>query len=388
MQTCCPSCGNSPMTFLGSIKCTANIFPPLPAFLHHLRNDELWDDALRDGPPERSLYCLLELGPATATDGGTKRTIRGSDATGEKSGDIRQSHLSASAHVPLLWLPPRLVLLTLCALVKGCGAWIGIITRLRRASRHRHPGYADTIWAPVRPQAGPPGPFKSTKRRGAALTLTRHACTSTMQSPAQHSTPTTTDALSVSPASIGRTADTAVPPLSTTGNVTSPAPTTIQQQAAFLNRAHGPATCNAGWRLCYSQLDSHANAGAREPVIQRWRCNQPRLLLSLPYLRLAYSLEIPSLSTSAFRRASFLPSPKFCLPLLQLTTYRRKWSSRHRRSTEDNTPSPEGSWNTVSANRKPASTARPHSELITVGIQLPPGTLTPKLPLMTCFLPS
>ncbi|KAH8034319.1 hypothetical protein HPB51_022902 [Rhipicephalus microplus] len=48
---------------------------------------------------------------------------------------------------------------------------------------------------------------------------------------------------------------------------------------------------------------------------------------------------------------------------------------------EDNTPSHEGSWNTVSANRKPASTARPRSELITVGIQLPPGTLTPKLPL-------
>ncbi|KAH7931705.1 hypothetical protein HPB51_029733 [Rhipicephalus microplus] len=48
---------------------------------------------------------------------------------------------------------------------------------------------------------------------------------------------------------------------------------------------------------------------------------------------------------------------------------------------EDNTPSPEGSWNTVSANRKPALTTRPRFELITVGIQLPPGTLTPKLPL-------
>ncbi|KAH8033693.1 hypothetical protein HPB51_015315 [Rhipicephalus microplus] len=48
---------------------------------------------------------------------------------------------------------------------------------------------------------------------------------------------------------------------------------------------------------------------------------------------------------------------------------------------EDNTPSPEGSWNTVSANRKPASTTRPRFELITVKIRLPPGTLTPKLPL-------
>ncbi|KAH7956288.1 hypothetical protein HPB52_007890 [Rhipicephalus sanguineus] len=48
---------------------------------------------------------------------------------------------------------------------------------------------------------------------------------------------------------------------------------------------------------------------------------------------------------------------------------------------EDITSYPEGSWNTVRANRKPASTARPRTELITVGIQLPPGTLTPKLPL-------
>ncbi|KAH8040175.1 hypothetical protein HPB51_009553 [Rhipicephalus microplus] len=113
-------------------------------------------------------------------------------------------------------------------------------------AKHRLPKHANTIRAPVRPKAGPPSPFKSTKRRGAALTLTRRACTSTMQRPAQHSTPTTTDALSVN---------------------------------------------------------------------------------------------------------------------------------------EDNTPSPEGSWNTVSANRKPASSARSRSELITIAIQLPPETLTPKLPL-------
>ncbi|KAH8041866.1 hypothetical protein HPB51_019247 [Rhipicephalus microplus] len=113
--------------------------------------------------------------------------------------------------------------------------------------------------------------------------------------------------------------------------------------------------------------------------MQRWRCNQPRLLLSPPYLRLAYPLEIPSLSTSAFRRASFHPTPKFCLPSLQRTTYRRKWTSfAASQVSEDNTPSSEGSWNTVSANRKSASTARPRSELITVGL---PGTLTPKLPL-------
>ncbi|XP_037568330.1 uncharacterized protein LOC119449223 [Dermacentor silvarum] len=46
-----------------------------------------------------------------------------------------------------------------------------------------------------------------------------------------------------------------------------------------------------------------------------------------------------------------------------------------------NTPTPESTWSTVGTSRKPASTARPRTELISVGIQLPPGTLTPKLPL-------
>ncbi|KAL1485382.1 hypothetical protein MTO96_031999 [Rhipicephalus appendiculatus] len=48
---------------------------------------------------------------------------------------------------------------------------------------------------------------------------------------------------------------------------------------------------------------------------------------------------------------------------------------------DDDASHPEGSWTTVIANRKLASSARPRTELITVGIQLPPGTLTPKLPL-------
>lgn len=46
-----------------------------------------------------------------------------------------------------------------------------------------------------------------------------------------------------------------------------------------------------------------------------------------------------------------------------------------------NTLSPESSCSTIGADRKLASAARPRNELISVGIQLPPGTLTPKLPL-------
>ncbi|KAH8035571.1 hypothetical protein HPB51_007008 [Rhipicephalus microplus] len=48
---------------------------------------------------------------------------------------------------------------------------------------------------------------------------------------------------------------------------------------------------------------------------------------------------------------------------------------------DDNTPTPEGSWNTVISNRKPASTAHYFFELITIEIQLLPETLTSKLPL-------
>nr|XP_050033508.1 uncharacterized protein LOC126530114 [Dermacentor andersoni] len=48
---------------------------------------------------------------------------------------------------------------------------------------------------------------------------------------------------------------------------------------------------------------------------------------------------------------------------------------------DHNTPSLESGWSTVSTSRKPASAARPRTKLISVGIQLPPSTLTAKLPL-------
>ncbi|KAH6936599.1 hypothetical protein HPB50_019784 [Hyalomma asiaticum] len=46
-----------------------------------------------------------------------------------------------------------------------------------------------------------------------------------------------------------------------------------------------------------------------------------------------------------------------------------------------NTLPPESSCSTIGADRKLASAERPRNELISVVIQLPPGTLTPKLPL-------
>ncbi|KAH6936070.1 hypothetical protein HPB50_013059 [Hyalomma asiaticum] len=46
-----------------------------------------------------------------------------------------------------------------------------------------------------------------------------------------------------------------------------------------------------------------------------------------------------------------------------------------------NTLPPESSCNTIGTDCKPASAVRPHNDLISLGIQLPPGTLPPKLPL-------
>lgn len=48
----CPGCRSSPTAFHVTVECTAKLFPPLPVILHPFRTKELWEDALRDGPPE------------------------------------------------------------------------------------------------------------------------------------------------------------------------------------------------------------------------------------------------------------------------------------------------------------------------------------------------
>ncbi|KAH8027146.1 hypothetical protein HPB51_003515 [Rhipicephalus microplus] len=244
----------------------------------------------------------------------------------------------------------------------------------------RLPGHADTIRAPVRPQAGLQGPFKCTKRRGAALTLTCHACTSTIQRPAQHSTPTTADALSVSPASSGRTADTAVPPMSTSGNVTSLAPTAIQQQAAFLNSAHGPATCNAGG---VSATPSLIATQTPEPesrnAVLALKSTTPTALLTVS----ASGLPIGNFESFNKRVSTSIVSSiaEVLSSITSADDSSTEMDFMTSQVNEDNTAPLEGTWNTISVNQKPASTAHPRFELITVGIQLPPGKLTSKLPL-------
>ncbi|KAH8009288.1 hypothetical protein HPB51_014257 [Rhipicephalus microplus] len=217
------------------------------------------------------------------------------------------------------------------------------------------------------------------KQCGAALIPTHHVCTFAMQRPAQHSTPTTTDALSVSPASSGHTADTAVSPLSTSGNVTSLAPTAIQQQAVFLNSAHGPATCNAGAVSATPSL-----IAAQTPVPESRNAAlalQSTVPAALPMVSASGLPTGNSESVDKCVSTCISPSIAEVLPSITSAEDSTEMDFAVSQVNEDNTPSPEGSWNTLSAKPKPASTARPSSELITVGIQLPPGTLTPKLPL-------
>ncbi|KAL1471260.1 hypothetical protein MTO96_023771 [Rhipicephalus appendiculatus] len=74
-------------------------------------------------------------------------------------------------------------------------------------------------------------------------------------------------------------------------------------------------------------------------------------------------------------------TPQFCPPLLWLTRLRQKWASQRPKEITMMRPTPKvagpPSVPTGNLPRPPD----PASKLITVGIQLPPGTLTPKLPL-------
>ncbi|KAH8034585.1 hypothetical protein HPB51_025783 [Rhipicephalus microplus] len=201
-----------------------------------------------------------------------------------------------------------------------------------------------------------------------------------MQHPAQHSTLTTTHALSVSSASSSRAADTAVPLLSTSGNVTSPAPVTIQQQAAFLNSAHGPVTCSAGSVFATPSLIT-----TQTPDPESLNVGLALQSTTPAFVPTIFAPGLPIGNSESIDKrvsASIVPSIAEVLPsITSADDSSTKMDFTASQVNENNTPSPEGSWNTVSANLKPTSTTHPRSEIITVGIQLPPGTLTPKVPL-------
>ncbi|XP_037517957.2 uncharacterized protein LOC119394718 [Rhipicephalus sanguineus] len=243
----------------------------------------------------------------------------------------------------------------------------------------RHPRHVDTIRVPIRPQAGPPGPFRNPKRRGAALTLTRRACTSVMQRLAEPSVPpTTNDAPPVSPASCCATAA-AVPTLSLSGNVSRPTPTTVDQPAAFPNSVHAPATCNAGSVI---ETPSSTTLPPDPKSVNTASASQSAAHDAVPTGSSPGILKENSLCADKSVLKSGVPLVPTVLPsTIAADDSSTEMDFAASQGNEDNTSYPEGSWNTVRANRKPASTARPRTELITVGIQLPPGTLTPKLPL-------
>ncbi|KAH7963615.1 hypothetical protein HPB52_022264 [Rhipicephalus sanguineus] len=190
--------------------------------------------------------------------------------------------------------------------------------------------------------------------------------------------PTTNDAPPVSPASCCATAA-AVPTLSLSGNVSRPTPTTVDQPAAFPNSAHAPATCNAGSVL---ETPSSTTLPPDPKSVNTASASQSAAHDAVPTGSSPGILKENSLCADKSVLKSGVPLVPTVLPsTIAADDSSTEMDFAASQGNEDNTSYPEGSWNTVRANRKPASTARPRTELITVGIQLPPGTLTPKLPL-------
>ncbi|KAH7986723.1 hypothetical protein HPB49_025847 [Dermacentor silvarum] len=293
----------------------------------------------------------------------------------------------------------------------------------RRLRRH-----VDTIRIPVRRQAGPPGPSKHPKRRGAALTLRRRAWTSGMQRLTKPLQPQLTDG---PPASSSPAASTAMPTLSTlnaTSDVNSSRPAALSQPAAFLSSAHDTVRIPATFKAV-SDAESSGLTAASQPafvaamstttkfhaVSDAKSCgpsavSQPG---AFPVATTAAAGSVPtavppdakscSLSSTSQPAAllaadstgsttppvlanansmSANDTPNFPSPTAsQADDSSAEMDFTASPENNHNTPTPESAWSTVGTSRKPASTARPRTELISVGIQLPPGTLTPKLPL-------
>ncbi|KAL1426060.1 hypothetical protein MTO96_018535 [Rhipicephalus appendiculatus] len=232
--------------------------------------------------------------------------------------------------------------------------------------------------------------------------------------------PTTSTAPAVSPASCFA-AVTTVPTLSLTGDVNNLTPTALGQPAAFLSCTHTPATSNAGsvcatpsWKdtfqpICVVTMPTTDNALSAAkmlepvPVVTQTPAfdvtnastvaaeSESRitaLALQTAVLAAIPTGSAPGLATvnAESPEKSVLKSGVPLVPTGLPTTILAddtptEMDFAASQGNDDDASHPEGSWTTVSANRKPASTARPRTELITVGIQLPPGTLTPKLPL-------
>ncbi|KAL1470875.1 hypothetical protein MTO96_040231 [Rhipicephalus appendiculatus] len=232
--------------------------------------------------------------------------------------------------------------------------------------------------------------------------------------------PTTSTAPAVSPASCFA-AVTTVPTLSQPGDVNNPTPTALGQPAAFLSCTHTPATSNAGSVCATPSLMAtfQPTCVVTMPTTDN-ALSAAKMLEPVPVVAQTPAFVVTNASTvapesesritaSALQSAALAAIPTGSAPGLASVNAESPEKSVLKsgvplvptglpttiladdtptemdfaasQGNDDDASHPEGSWTTVSANRKPASTARPRTELITVGIQLPPGTLTPKLPL-------
>ncbi|KAH6942488.1 hypothetical protein HPB50_006413 [Hyalomma asiaticum] len=232
-----------------------------------------------------------------------------------------------------------------------------------------------------------------------------------------------TDALLAGPPS-SLTAGTSGPVLPTPSDATNLGRTALSQPAPFLNCTH--TTGHILNTFAVSDAGSSGSTAMTQPEIVAPRSTTAKLhaarhannlgntsmsqsataavatsepasftAMQLPGAKSSSSTVKPATHADAAASGSAFPvkaaegAPSFpsfapAVPASSATASPEGGSSEQTDSTAPpgnmcNTLPPESSRSTIGADRKLASAARPRNELISVGIQLPPGTLTPKL---------
>ncbi|KAH9380850.1 hypothetical protein HPB48_017762 [Haemaphysalis longicornis] len=252
-----------------------------------------------------------------------------------------------------------------------------------------------TIGVPVRRRGGPPGPFKSPKHRVASLRLQRRPGTPGMQDSTRPLQPITTDAspffqtpasdaAAPSPITLSAMADPASQNLQVvSANAAMPAPNAVSgadsagptaplRASAFLT-ADCAAIASPTMTLAAEQVKSPPHPPTASPLDAAAGTGP---FIATPSTVCSVTQSLRSAASSYDRQEH---SIKPAVPPTEEASAEMDLTQPP--GDDATTQSSENTWTTVGSARKPASTTRSRTELITVGIQLPPGTLTPKLPL-------
>ncbi|KAH9377859.1 hypothetical protein HPB48_014659 [Haemaphysalis longicornis] len=252
-----------------------------------------------------------------------------------------------------------------------------------------------TIGVPVRRRGGPPGPFKSPKHRVASLRLQRRPGTPGMQDSTRPLQPITTDAspffqppashaAAPSPITLSAMADPASQNLEVaSANAAMPAPNAVSgadsagptaplRASAFLT-ADCAAIASPTMTLAAEQVKSPPHPPTASPLDAAAGTGP---FIATPSTVCSVTQSLRSAAASYDRQEH---SIKPAVPPTEDASAEMDLTQPP--GDDARTQFSENAWTTVGTARTPASTAPFRIELITVDIQLPPGTLTTKLPL-------